>query len=124
MKIIECVTVSFLGSNMNNNDDFHSHFLKYGIDFGFLLSGFFGALLLSIKKRKQKISRSIACIFAGTISANYLTPLILQFAPHGVQEKGKYAVAFMMGYIGLKGLEFVMEFGLEYINLVKNKIKR
>lgn len=108
---------------MNNNDDFNSHFLKYGIDIGFLLSGFFGALLLSIKKRRQKVSRSIACIFAGTMSANYLTPLILQFAPAGVQEKGKYAVAFMMGYIGLKGLEFIIEFGLEYVKLAKNKIK-
>jgi len=100
---------------MQNNEDFHTQLLKYGIDIGFLLSGFFGALLLSIKKKKQKLSKSIACIFAGTICANYLTPLILNFAPASIQEKGKYAVAFMMGYMGLKGLEFVVDFITDYL---------
>lgn len=101
---------------MQSNDDFHTQLLKYGIDIGFLLSGFFGALLLSIKKKKQKISKSIGCIFAGTICANYLTPFILHFAPDSIQEKGKYAVAFMMGYIGLKGLEFIVDAIVEYVD--------
>lgn len=101
---------------MQNNEDFHSQLLKYGIDIGFLLSGFFGALLLSIKKKKQKLSKSIASIFAGTMCANYLTPLILNFAPASIQEKGKYAVAFMMGYIGLKGLEALVDIATEYVN--------
>ena len=101
---------------MQNNEDFHTQLLKYGIDIGFLLSGFFGALLLSIKKKKQKLSKSIACIFAGTICANYLTPLILNFAPTSIQEKGKYAVAFMMGYMGLKGLEFIVDFITDYVD--------
>ena len=100
---------------MQNNDDFHSQLLKYGIDLGFLLSGFFGAVILSIKNRKKKLSKTISCIFAGTLCANYLTPLILHFAPTNIQEKGKYAVAFMMGYIGLKGLEAIVDIANEYI---------
>lgn len=106
---------------MNQQDDFHTQLLRYGLDLGFLMSGFFGALLLSIKKKKQKLSKSISCIIAGTLSANYLTPLILNFAPDSIQEKGKYAVAFMMGYMGLKGLEFIMEFASEYIKVKANK---
>lgn len=101
---------------MQNNDDFHGQLLKHGIDIGFLLSGFFGALLLSIKKKKQKLSKVISSILAGTLCANYMTPLILNFAPLSVQEKGKYAVAFMMGYIGLKGLEFIIDFVVDYVN--------
>ena len=101
---------------MQNNDDFHGQLLRYGIDIGFLLSGFFGALLLSIKKKKQKLTKVISSILAGTLCANYMTPLILNFAPLSVQEKGKYAVAFMMGYIGLKGLEFIIDFVVDYVN--------
>ena len=106
---------------MQNNDDFHTHLLRYGLDLGFLLSGFFGALLLSIKKKKQKLSKTISCIFAGTICANYMTPLVLTFAPAGIQEKGKYAMAFMMGYMGLKGLEFIVDFVVDYANSRKAK---
>lgn len=106
---------------MNQQDDFHTQLLRYGLDLGFLMSGFFGALLLSIKKKKQKLSKSISCIVAGTLSANYLTPLILNFAPESIQEKGKYAVAFMMGYMGLKGLEFIMEIVSEYVKVKTNR---
>ena len=108
---------------MQNNDDFHTHLLRYGLDLGFLLSGFFGALLLSIKKKKQKLSKTISCIFAGTICANYMTPLVLTFAPPGIQEKGKYAMAFMMGYMGLKGLEYIVDFITEYVDSRKKSIK-
>jgi hypothetical protein len=101
---------------MQSNDDFHGQLLRYGIDIGFLLSGFFGALLLSIKKKKQKLTKVISSILAGTLCANYMTPLILNFAPASIQEKGKYAVAFMMGYIGLKGLEFIIDFVVDYVN--------
>lgn len=104
---------------MQNNDDFHSQLLKYGIDLGFLLSGFFGALLLNIRNKKKTWTKSMACIFAGTMSANYLTPLILNFAPQSVQQNGKYAVAFMMGYMGLKGLEFVVDTVRDYIESKK-----
>lgn len=108
---------------MDNNNDFQSNLLKYGIDTGFILSGFFGALLLNIRNKKKSLSKSIACIFAGTISANYLTPLILNLAPESIQEKGKYAVAFMMGYMGLKGLEAIVDVFIEYIKTKKPQSK-
>jgi hypothetical protein len=49
------------------------------------------------------------------LCANFLTPLVLTLAPESLQEKGKYAVAFMMGYIGLKGLEELVDFVTEYL---------
>lgn len=100
---------------MNNDNDFNTSFLKYGIDLGFILSGFFGALLLSLKNKKKSVGKSISTIIAGTASANYLTPLILNFAPESIHDKGKYAVAFMMGYIGLKGLETIIDVCSEHL---------
>lgn len=103
------------GTEPDSFNSFENFLTKHGIDMGFLLSGFFGALLLSIKQKKQKISKSIACIFAGAMCANYLTPLILNVSPASIQDKGKYAVAFMMGYSGLKGLEIIVDFVTSYI---------
>jgi hypothetical protein len=48
-----------------------------------------------------------------------MTPLVLTIAPSGIQEKGKYAMAFMMGYMGLKGLEFIIDFIIDYVNSKK-----
>ena len=109
------------GTEPNSFNSIESFLTKHGIDIGFLLSGFFGALLLSIKQKKQKISKTIACIFAGAMCANYITPLILNIAPASIQEKGKYAVAFMMGYSGLKGLEVAVDFVTSYITSRKPK---
>jgi hypothetical protein len=104
---------------MQNNEDFNGQLLKFGLDLGFLISGFFGALALSVKRKKQKISKTILCIITGTLSANFLTPVVLTLAPETLQEKGKYAVAFMMGYIGLKGLEEFVDFMTEYLKSKK-----
>ena len=105
---------------MQNTEDFSALELflrKYGIDLSFLLSGFFGALILAIKSSKgQHISTTIATVLAGTACANYITPLVLYFIPETIQEKAKFGVAFMMGFIGLKGLEMI-------INLVCKKLK-
>jgi hypothetical protein len=86
-----------------------SFLFRYGIDIGFLISGFFGALLLVSKNSAQKISTTIASILAGTACANYLTPVVMNTLPDGVQTNGKYAVAFVMGFMGLKGLELIID---------------
>lgn len=86
-----------------------SFLIRYGIDIGFIVSGFFGALLLVSKNSAQKVSTTVASILAGTACANYLTPVVMYILPHGVQTNGKYAVAFVMGFMGLKGLEIIIE---------------
>lgn len=83
--------------------------IRYGIDIGFLISGFFGALLLVSKNSAQKVSTTIASILAGTACANYLTPVVMNMLPEAVKDNGKYAVAFVMGFMGLKGLELLIE---------------
>ena len=101
--------------NLNSIETF---LIRYGIDIGFLVSGFFGALLLVSKNSAQRLSATIASILAGTACANYLTPVVMSILPPGVQTNGKYAVAFVMGFMGLKGLELLIE---KYFNKKINK---
>jgi ABC-type uncharacterized transport system permease subunit len=95
--------------NSNDINVIEAFLIRYGIDIGFLVSGFFGALLLVSKNSAQKLSTTIASILAGTACANYLTPVVISILPQGVQTNGKYAVAFVMGFMGLKGLELILE---------------
>jgi len=95
--------------NSNDMNAIEAFLIRYGIDIGFLVSGFFGALLLVSKNSAQKLSTTIASILAGTACANYLTPVVMSILPQGVQTNGKYAVAFVMGFMGLKGLELILE---------------
>jgi hypothetical protein len=101
-------------------DSFESQLIKYGIEIGFLISGFFGSLLLVSKKASENISTTIASLLAGTASANYLTPLVVSILPEAFRNQGKYAVAFMIGFMGLKGLEFIIE---KYIKAPEKKEK-
>jgi hypothetical protein len=96
-------------NNPNDLNVIEAFLVRYGIDIGFLVSGFFGALLLVSKNSAQKLSTTIASILAGTACANYLTPVVMSVLPVGVQTNGKYAVAFVMGFMGLKGLELILE---------------
>lgn len=92
-------------SDMNAFEQF---LLRYGIHIGFIVSGFFGALLLVSRDSAQRLSTTIASILAGTACANYLTPVVMSILPQSVQTNGKYAAAFIMGFLGLKGLELVL----------------
>jgi hypothetical protein len=98
-----------MDSQQNEMNAVEAFLTRYGIDIGFLVSGFFGALLLVSKDSAQKISTTIASILAGTACANYLTPVVMSFLPESVKNGGKYAVAFVMGFMGLKGLELLIE---------------
>jgi len=100
--------------------------LSYGIDIGFLISGFFGALLLIPKNSAQRVGSTLASLLAGTACANYLTPVVMSMLPDAVQSNGKYAVAFVMGFMGLKGLEMVINryFTAHETKTTKRKVKR
>ena len=84
--------------------------IGYGIEVGLLVSGFFGALMMVGRRGATRVWPTVASILAGTACANYLTPVVLHFAPVSIQEsRSKYAAAFMMGFLGLKGLELIVE---------------
>lgn len=95
---------------------------NYGIDFGLLMAGFFGALILALGTKNQTPGKAITSILAGAICANYLTPVALNFMPAYIQNNGRYGAAFVMGFIGLKVLELIYDFVSKKIKSKNGKL--
>ena len=78
-----------------------------GINVSLMMAGFFGSLL-SVKSDAHKDWwTTIASVLAGTLSANYLTPLVIEWTNMTSQNK-QFATAFLLGFLGLRGVELVM----------------
>lgn len=76
---------------------------ELGLNVGFSLAGFFGSLF-----HVKGLSRfdAMLTVVAGTMSANYLTPLVVDVVH--VPERGHFACAFFIGTLGLRSVEFCM----------------
>lgn len=77
----------------------------YGIDVGLLVSGLFGAILLTSKGSATNITRTVSSLVGGAASANYLTPVVVAIANLD-NSHYLYGIAFLLGFLGLKGIEF------------------
>jgi hypothetical protein len=76
---------------------------KYGIDIALLVSGFAGAILFLKKIGEKSISSGFLSLISGSLCANYLTPFISDLLH--ISGDSRYGVGFVLGYIGLKGVE-------------------
>lgn len=74
-----------------------------GINLGLSFAGFAGSLVM-IGKKAFSWRKALLTIPSGVFSANYLTPLVVDAL--GMQGgNAEYGIAFIMGYLGLKGTE-------------------
>ena len=80
-------------------------FKEYGIDVGLLISGLFGSILLTSKDSSRNVARTISSIIGGAASANYIAPVLISFTKIN-DSHYQYGVAFLLGFLGLKGIEF------------------
>lgn len=78
---------------------------EYGLDVGLLVSGLFGAILLTSKGSAMNLGRTFSSLVGGAASANYITPVIISIAKLDNQHFN-YGVAFLLGFLGLKGVEY------------------
>lgn len=78
---------------------------EYGIDLGLLISGLFGAILLTSKGSAMNIGRTFSSLVGGAASANYITPVIINITKLD-NEHYHYSIAFLLGFLGLKGVEY------------------
>ena len=78
---------------------------EQGIDIGFAVAGLFGSLLLMSKDASMNTGRTVLATVGGAASANYVTPLILHVTKLGDDPTYSYAIAFLLGFAGLKGIE-------------------
>jgi hypothetical protein len=95
---------------------------EFGIDIGLLISGLFGAILMLSKSATDSIKTTVLAIVGGAASANYLTPVIMDVT--GIKmPKAQFSIAFLMGYLGLKGVELISNKVIEQ-PVRKNKLRR
>lgn len=85
-------------------DTSHVDLKDYGIDVGLLVSGLFGAILLTSKGSAMNLTRTISSLLGGAASANYLTPVVVTIANLD-NSHYHYGIAFLLGFLGLKGIE-------------------
>jgi hypothetical protein len=82
-----------------------NHLKEYGIDIGLLVSGLFGAILLTSKGSAMNLPRTISSLVGGAASANYITPIVVNIAKLD-NTHYHYGIAFLLGFLGLKGIEY------------------
>ena len=99
---------------------------QYGIDIGLLISGLFGAILLTSKGSAMNLGRTFSSLVGGAASANYITPVIVSLTKLENMHF-QYSIAFLLGFLGLKGVEYfsskiipVIEQDLQTTNKPKN----
>lgn len=78
---------------------------EYGIDVGLLISGLFGAILLTSKDTAINLTRTIGSVIGGAASANYITPIVVNLAKLD-NAHYHYGIAFLLGFLGLRGIEY------------------
>lgn len=76
-----------------------------GINITLSIAGFIGSLIWVSTENQKDFKFSLVGIISGTLSANYLTPLVIESFALG--DKTQFGVAFILGYFGLKGMEKV-----------------
>ena len=76
-----------------------------GINIGISVAGLFGSLILIGKNAAFRWKTSIFSIITGVASANYMTPVAVDFIK--LNEKYQMSIAFILGFLGLKGVELI-----------------
>lgn len=83
-------------------------FLKeFGLDLPVIMAGFGGALASITKEKDLTIWQRLLTVLVGGIVAGYMTPILGRMINMG--EEVRYGLGFVMGYTGLRGVEWIIE---------------
>jgi hypothetical protein len=86
---------------------FGSWLESIGIDLTLMFAGMIGSILMATKKNAWDLKRAVIGVISGTLSANYLTQVVIEVFE--LEGRSQYGVAFLLGYFGLKGVEKFIE---------------
>jgi hypothetical protein len=78
---------------------------QYGLDIGLFISGLFGAILLTSKNSAKNLGKTVSSLIGGAASANYITPIVISVTKLD-ETHYHYGIAFLLGFLGLKGIEY------------------
>jgi len=83
-------------------------FLKdIGVDLAFMIAGLFGGVAFVSKPNEMTFWQKVLTVLTGIGTANYLTPFAL-WVLH-IPEKLGYGLAFVLGYMGFKAIEYFIK---------------
>lgn len=82
---------------------------ELGINVGLSVAGLFGSLVMVGNKSAYELRKTLFSILAGVCAANYLTPLVTDVLATLDVTKYQFALAFVMGYLGLRGIEMISD---------------
>jgi len=88
----------------------NSNLNTYGLDLGLIISGVLGSVVLLVKQGFVSYTKSIGSVLVGAACANYLTPVIIHLARIEQIVSFHYSVAFLLGFVGLRAVEYFCEF--------------
>jgi len=78
-----------------------------GVNVGIALAGMFGSLIMLGKNSSSNLRTTLFAIITGVSSANYITPIVSNMI--NISEQYEMGVAFILGFLGLKGVEKISE---------------
>lgn len=82
-------------------------FESIGVNIGIALAGMFGSLIMLGKNSSSNLRTTLFAIITGVSSANYITPIVSDMIK--ISEQYQMGVAFILGFLGLKGVEKISE---------------
>ncbi len=92
---------------------------EVGFNIGISVAGFFGSLILIGKKQSTNLKTTFFAIVTGVASANYITPIIIDIMR--IDEKYEMSIAFILGFLGVKGVELISNYLIEKAQNGNNK---
>lgn len=78
-----------------------------GVNIGIALAGMFGSLIMLGKNSSANLRTTLFAIITGVSSANYITPIVSNMI--NISTQYQMGVAFILGFLGLKGVEKISQ---------------
>ena len=79
-----------------------------GFEIAVFFAGLAGAWVSTNKAKNLTRLERISAVFSGGFIANYLTPMFTEIL--NTSENTRYGVAFIVGYIGMKSVEYIIDY--------------
>ena len=78
----------------------------FGIHLGLIIAGLFGAYLSVSINKELTTWQKITVLISGAATANYVAPFLFNYLNIG--DNAQYGLAFLIGFSGLKGVEWII----------------
>ena len=82
-------------------------FKEFGLDLAVLFAGFAGSLASITKEKNLSRGQRIVTVLVGGLVAAYMTPIFGNM--WSLSEELRYGIGFVLGYSGLRSMEYILE---------------